>query len=152
MPDNSERDHTTEPRIINRFADVCIEVLDCKGRGRMLRGLLDSGCSKSIILRHFVDRGQLTNRERRSVTYNTYGGKFRTKSAASVGLRLIEFSNSKTIKWEFQVDEYHHHEEVPYDMIIGSDLMAQLGLDIKYSNRTIQWQGDSIPLKELDTL
>ena len=88
----------------------------------MLRGLLDSGCSKSIILRHFVSRRQLTNRDKRSVTYNTYGGQFRTKSAASVGLKLIEFSNSKTIKWRFQVDEYHHHEEVPYDMIIGTTM------------------------------
>mmetsp|Transcript_27043 Transcript_27043/g.74278 ORF Transcript_27043/g.74278 Transcript_27043/m.74278 type:complete len:174 (-) Transcript_27043:671-1192(-) len=32
-------------------------------------------------------------------------------------------------------------------MIIGSDLMAQIGLDIKYSSRTIEWQGDSIPMK-----
>ena len=126
------------PRRINRFADVCVEVLDHEGRGRMLRGLLDSGCSKSIILRRFVSRRQLTNRDQRSVTYNTYGGKFRTKSSASVGLKLIEFSNSKTIKWKFQVDEYHHHEEVPYDISIGSDLMAQIGLDIKYSSRTIE--------------
>ena len=132
----------TGPRTINRFADVCMEVLDHKGRGRMLWGLLDSGCSKSIILRHFVSRSQLMNRDQRTVTYNTYGGKFRTKSAASVGLKLIEFSNSETINWKFQVDEYHHHEEVPYDIIIGSDLMTQLGLDIKYSSQTIEWRGD----------
>jgi len=30
--------------------------------------------------------------------------------------------------------------------------MAQLGLDIKYSSRTIEWQGDSIPMKGMGEL
>jgi hypothetical protein len=39
------------------------------------------------------------------VEYETYGGKFQSKSSASVGFKLIEFNNKQTIDYKFQFDE-----------------------------------------------
>ena len=43
-----------------RFSDICVMVINSKGKGRMIRCLLDSGCSKSIILKKFTDKNQRT--------------------------------------------------------------------------------------------
>ena len=37
-----------------------------------------------------------------------------------------------------------------YDMIIGWDLLHELGIDIKFSTKTIEWGGVSIPMKSVD--
>ena len=62
---------------------------------------------------------------------------------------MIEFSNSKQITWDFQVDSTQQSGNVQYDMIIGSDLLAQLGTDIAYSTKKIKWGEDSIRMKTL---
>ena len=140
------------PLADQRYADVCIEVVDSKGKGQSIRGLLDSGCSRSIILKRYTDRKRLKDAGKSAVTYKTYGGSFTTQYSASVGFRLIEFSNSKQIKWDFQVDSTQQSGNVQYDMIIGSDLMAQLGIDIAYSTKEINWDGETIPMKTLGEL
>ena len=33
-----------------------------------------------------------------------------------------------------------------YDVILGSDFLNQAGLDIKYSDKVVEWFGDTIPL------
>jgi hypothetical protein len=113
-----------------RYLEVCVQVVDSNGKGRMLRALLDSGCSKSIIFKEFTEkkrRNKLMGRGR--VEYATYGGKFQSKSSASVGFKLIEFANKQQI-----------------DMIIGSDLLNELSIDICYSDNCIKWDGDTIPI------
>ena len=68
-----------------RFAEVLVSVIDDNGNGRMARALLDSGCSKSILLKKFTSkksRSALSAKDR--TVYQTYGGEFVSKSTASV--------------------------------------------------------------------
>jgi hypothetical protein len=38
-----------------------------------------------------------------------------------------------------------------YDTIIGRDLLhEELGIDIKFSTKTMEWDGVSIPMKDVD--
>jgi hypothetical protein len=37
-----------------------------------------------------------------------------------------------------------------YDMIIGRDLLHELCIDVKFSTKTIEWDGVSIPMKSVD--
>jgi hypothetical protein len=109
-----------------RYSEVCVQVVDSNGKGRMLRALLASGCSKFIILKEFTEkkqRNKLMGRDR--VEYATYGGKFQFKSSASVGFKVIEFANKQQINYKFQVDEQQSSNEARYDMIIGSDLLNE---------------------------
>jgi hypothetical protein len=72
-----------------RYSEVCVQVIDSNGKGRMLRALLDSGCLKSIIPKQFTENKQRTKLMGRDpVEYTTYGGKFHPKSSASVGFKL----------------------------------------------------------------
>ena len=69
-----------------------------------------------------------------------------------VELKLIEFSSNKTITFPCQVDSNTAPSEAPYDVILGSDFMEALGIDIQYSDHTITWDGNTIPLKTAGTL
>jgi hypothetical protein len=57
-----------------RYSEVCVQVVNSNGRGRMLRALLDSGCSKSIILKQFTVKKRRTKlMGREQVEYATTG-------------------------------------------------------------------------------
>ena len=38
--------------------------------------------------------------------------------------------------------------DMNYDMIIGQDLLEELGIDLKFSTKTIVWQHREIPMKD----
>jgi hypothetical protein len=69
-----------------------------------------------------------------------------------VGFKLIEFANKQTIDYKFQVDELQSSKESRYDMISGSDLLNELSINICYSDNCIEWDGDTIPMKNLGEL
>lgn len=74
------------------------------------------------------------------VIYKTYGGNFTSKSTTSVGFRFVEFENNSdvTVEHQFQVDEIQDPKKSKYDMIIGSNLLWNMGMDIRYSNERVE--------------
>ena len=96
--------------------------------------MLDSGCSKTIILKEFC----FNQHQGEKITYQTYGGTITSKANSNVKLKLTEFSNSKTINFMCQVDSHNKSKNSPYDIILGSDFMSALGIDLSYSKRIIQ--------------
>ena len=131
------------------------------GKGTMLRALLDSGCTKSIILKSFTSlkkRKLLSKKD--CCRYGTYGGHFTSNSTANVAFRLVEFNKNKDflINYKFQVDEVNKSKDSRYDMIIGNDILHDLGIDLMFSEERIWWGNphnpfdyDSIPMKTLGT-
>ena len=120
-------------------------VINTKGKGRMLRCLLDTECSKSIVLKKFTDEKQrlkLSNED--TVYYTTNGRKFVSTKTARLLIRLIKFGE-ETSSHDFQVDA----QEIggKYDMIIGSDIMEDMGINILYSDHYIIRDGVCVPLK-----
>ena len=71
---------------------------------------------------------------------------------SDVEMKLIEFSSNKTIKFPCQVDAETVPSEAPYDIILGSDFMESLGINIQYSDHNITWDNSTIPLKKVETL
>lgn len=132
------------------------------GKGKMLQALLDSGCTKSIILKSFTspkERKQLSKKD--CCRYETYGGHFTSNSTANVVFRMIEFHKNKDllINYTFQVDEVNKTKDSRYDMIVGNDILHDLGIDLMFSEEKIQWKNkntpfdnNSIPMKTLGTL
>jgi hypothetical protein len=74
---------------------------------------------------------------------------FKTKYESEIQFKLPEFSNSKIITWKFNMFE---SENVGYDLIIGRDLMLELGLDISFKNKNITWEGTTIPMRDFNRL
>ena len=52
---------------MQRYSDIIVETVDTKGRGLALRGLLDSGCSKTIVLKKFTTN---INKDSKAVKYH----------------------------------------------------------------------------------
>ena len=110
-----------------------MEIIDDKGRGKSIRGLLDSGCSKTIILQEFCSNQQPGDK----IIYQAYGGTISSTSTSSPIIKLPEFSNSKRINFSCQVDTHNKSKSNPYDIILGSDFMAAMGTDLLYSKKII---------------
>ena len=59
---------------------------------------------------------------------------------------LPELHDNRLIAWDVHVTK----DLGAYDMIIGRDILTDLGIDIKFSTREIEWDGNSIPLRDND--
>ena len=126
--------------------------VNSKGKTQPIQCLLDTGCSKSIILKKFTKSKQQTKQcKEDQVQYATWGGSFDTHCKASVGFRLVEFEQrgKQTVEHKFQVDgtKYPKGKEPKYDMVIGSNLLWKMSMIINFKNETLDWDGDKIPLK-----
>ena len=58
------------------------------------------------------------------------------------------FSSSKIIKHLFHVENCKGESGIGYDMIVGRDLMVQLGLKNEFKCQVLQWDDDTVPMKE----
>ena len=58
------------------------------------------------------------------------------------------FSSSKIIQHHFHVNNDKGELGIGYDMIIGRDLMLQLGLSNDFKCQVLQWDGVNVPMKE----
>ena len=63
---------------------------------------------------------------------------------------MSELSLRKKIDWTFHVDE--STEQPQYDMIIGDDILQELGIDLNYSTKTIVWEQTEVPMKDKGTM
>ena len=61
---------------------------------------------------------------------------------------MPEFSSSKIIEHQFHVKNDKGKSGIGYDMIIGRDLMVQLGILSDFKCQLLQWDGTTVPMKE----
>ena len=134
-------------QVINRKqADIVIQVVDSRGKLRRLRGLLDTGCTKSIFLEEFLDNSKMMQ-TKEGVTFKTYDGEFTAKKKNRCTFRLPEFDTHKKVTFDVVLDYLHLREESPYDAIIGLDIVVALGMDTQFSDKTICWDGETASMK-----
>jgi hypothetical protein len=118
------------------------------GKPGIVRILLDTGASATIILKDAI-RG-LTGPVFKSTPtkWYTMGGQFVTKLQREIKFKLPEFSTSKIIHWVCHEDTNTLRRNAQYDMIIGADLLSELGVEINFNTQRIIWEGIEIPMKE----
>ena len=95
-----------------------------------MRVLLDTGCSDSLLLAKYVKNN---NKIKKPVKYATGGGTVETRYETKVNFSLPEFSDKKIVTWKFKVFE---STTLGYDMVIGRDLMSELGMDLSFNKKT----------------
>jgi hypothetical protein len=64
------------------------------------------------------------------------------------GLHVPLHITSKMVTWIVHVDQKTSHEKAAYDMIIGMDLMTTISIFVNKHDKTIEWEGHAISLKE----
>lgn len=115
---------------------------------KRIKILFDTGCDATIINKKFVTK--LRTKAHSTSNWNTKGGVFKTKRTVNALFSLPEFFKHREIKWTMCVDETNNLSN--YDMIIGRDLMVELGIDIKFSTGEMTWDNSSIPLRDVNCL
>ena len=100
-----------------------------------------------MLLRKHVEPGRISKYKGNPVKWTTLGGVYTTKRKALMEFRLPEFSLNKTITWSCHVDETTDPKFAQYDMIIGDDLMQELGIDLLYSKHLMVWENNEVAMK-----
>ena len=117
---------------------------------RILRCLIDSGSAGCIILNEFT--AGLKKQNCKSAKWTTKGGIFSTDSECTVPFYIADFSTQKLINWTCHVDASDRSVASNYDMIIGKDLLNELGIDIKFSSGTLKWEDTEVPMRDFGEL
>ena len=60
---------------------------------------------------------------------------------------MSEFSSRNIIQHQFHVNNDKGELGIGYDMIIGRDLMVQLGLPAYFKHQFLQWDGAAVTMK-----
>jgi predicted aspartyl protease len=129
-------------------AEIVVEIQDRNGENVPIRALLDTGTSSTLLLRDFVAKGRAKGFEHQPTKWATLGGNFVTNRKALVEFKFPELSISKTVTWIVHVNKKTSREMAAYDMIIGMDLMTAIGIFVNTRDKTVEWEGHAISLKE----
>ena len=65
---------------------------------------------------------------------------------------MPEFYIRKIIDYCFRVDNDKGELGIGYDMIVGRDLMVQLGLTADFKRQVLKWDGATVHMKDLRSL
>ena len=114
-----------------------------------MRVLLDSGCGATLINQSLL--GKLKTTKGKTTKWKTKNSTFKTDKKCKVKFSLPAFHEHRKVSWNCNVDETDP-AFCNYDLIIGRDLMHQLGIDICFSTAEIKWDNASIPMQEVDKL
>ena len=110
-----------------------------------LKALLDSGGSGTLIEKRFVKELKLTKLPSKQV-WTTPAGIMNTTSKARAEFCIPELHDNRMITWDVHVADKLGN----YDMIIGRDILKDLGIDLCFSDETVIWDEHDIPFKDAD--
>jgi hypothetical protein len=116
---------------------------------KRMRVLLDSGCSATLINHSLI--GKLKTTKVKETKWTTKSGSFKTDKKCKVTFTLPAFHEHRKINWNCYVDN-SDPGTCNYDLIIGRDLMHEIGIDICFSKAEIIWDNASIPMQSVDKL
>jgi hypothetical protein len=133
-------------------ADIIVEIKNGYGTVVSMRALLDIGTTATIILREIVAKGRARTNTKKRIKWKTLGGTFTTNYESLLDFKFPEISTSKVVTWQAHVDDKTSSKEAAYDMIMGMDSMASIGITVDCEQRCIRWGGTEIPLKTRATL
>ena len=127
---------------------VLIKTLLEKSRFKKKRILLDSGKSRYIILEKFVC--ELRMQKDTTTKWITKGGNFQTSKKCKTTFILKEFYENKSIEWNLHVDSTPgpHH----YNMILGHNVMSELGIMLDFNDQTMMWDDSTIKMNNPESL
>jgi hypothetical protein len=113
----------------------------------LLKVLLDSGSTITMINRKCLPRNCQTCKISKSRTMETLAGSYTSSEMVVLhNLRLPELDKNHNVDQQkaliFDADSYR------YDVILGADFLRKTGVDVKYSTGTIEWFDKELPLRD----
>jgi len=139
VPDPKARPQNTPITILAANTIGC-----CQSR-KILRVLLDTGSEVTLISRAVVPDAAMPKQTSSLKTVSTLAGTLMSNQVVSLrDIRLPEFDSNRKIESKKCLI---FDQPCQYDMILGSDFLAQVKIDISYKNKCVSWFGNTIPLR-----
>lgn len=115
-----------------------------KPKLKMIKVLLDSSGCSTVICQDLAKN--LYVKRCPYVQWSTMAGDVKTSKMTNIHFSLSEFHKEHIVEWNVHVSDTLHS----YDMIIGRDILTQLGIDIHFSTLTCTWDSSTIPMRTSD--
>ncbi len=80
------------------------------------------------------------------MVWTTAAGQLNTSKKCKATFVLTELHDNRSLQFDIHVAK----DMGAYDMIIGRDLMSDLGIDLQFSNNLIEWDGKTVPFKDAE--
>jgi len=118
---------------------------------KLFKILLDTGTSASLIRETILahkDKRKLQKDEQGPTLWKTHGGSFTTTTTINLCYKLIEFTPHRNLDHNFKVDNTPKQNSEESAIIIGRDIIHDLGVDFKILTAipTMSWDNISIPM------
>ena len=114
---------------------------------KVLRGLLDSGANGCIIKEKFVAK-QTKKIIKKEKVWETAAGTITTNKMCELKFNFPEFSDSKEITAPFNIIKENSNYELEYDIIIGRNVLSDLGIILNFNDNTIKWEDQEVEMKD----
>ena len=111
--------------------------------------LFDSGSQGCVVKSKFVKQYQFIKGSSKE-EWITKAGTFMTDGQARISFTMDEFDPHRVVTWDMHVYD-SNDEEDQFDMIIGEDLMRELGIKLDYKLGSITWDGLTRPMRSVHT-
>ena len=109
-----------------------------------IKALLDSGAAGSLVSKEFVTK--LRKNKGSTQQWSTPAGPMSTGETVKAQFTLPELQDDKIIEWNLHVTDNLGAN----DMIIGRDILEFLGINLRFSDHTVEWGHVTIPFKDAD--
>ena len=111
---------------------------------KLLRCLFDTGASHTVINQAALPSGA-TPITTTPINAQTTSGQLFTNQLVNLhNVSLPEFTKSIKIQ---TIQAYVFNTPCRYDIILGRDVLQQLQIDVKFSDKTINWKDNSVSMK-----
>ena len=116
---------------------ILIEAAGNDGNEKKLKGLLGTGCTKLLALKHCAEKERLKALPwEEAAKHEIHGQTFESREAAAVDFKMLDFSSTKEATWDFQVSMASKPKMMPHGMIAGTGPMSEMGPVMGFGERT----------------
>ena len=107
--------------------------------------MFDTGARYSCVKAEYSCLGKILRRS--DTIFSTPNGTFFSNKESKIKFNFTECSESKIIAWKFHV--LPRKQKLPYDVIIGHDLMKDFQMGVFYSRDVILWDSVRLPMQKI---
>ena len=118
-----------------------------KAKPVTLRCLLDTGASGTLVQAKHARKLRMKKLGGVKTMWTTPGGELSTSTKCQGTFMIPEFHDDRVIQWDLHVAK----NLGAYDMIIGRDILSDLGFKFDFTTMSVEWDGVSVPMKNSDS-
>ena len=107
--------------------------------------MFDTGCAATLINHKFVKK--LKTKKDNTTKRNSKAGSFKTSKKCKIQFKLPALFEHREITWKAYVDD-SDDQCTRYDMMIGRDLLQELGMNFLFKERLMVWDNASVPMQD----